>query len=82
MGYILIYVEKDVRKLSNISNINNFIRFIKLCAGRSGQLLNVSSLATEAGISHNTCNAWISYLSAGFVIQLSTGLTLTMQTSL
>ncbi len=69
-SYINTYVEKDVRQLSNISNSNNFIRFIRLCAGRCGQLLNVNSLASETGISYKTCNAWISYLAAGFVIQL------------
>ena len=69
-SYITTYVERDVRQLANISNINSFIRFIRLCAGRCGQLLNISSLATEAGISHNTCNAWISYLTTGFIIHL------------
>ena len=69
-SFLNTYVEKDVRQLSNIGNLNDYIRFMKLCAGRSGQLLNISSLATEAGIAYNTCKAWLSWLSAGYVIQM------------
>ncbi|MDP2423194.1 MAG: ATP-binding protein [Bacteroidales bacterium] len=69
-SYINTYVERDVRQLANIGNLNDFVRFIKLCAGRTGQLLNLSSLATEAGIAYNTCKSWLSWLSAGFVLQL------------
>lgn len=69
-SYLNTYVERDVRRLANIGNINDFIRFIQLCAGRCGQLLNVSSLATEAGIAYNTCKSWLSYLSTGYIIQL------------
>ena len=70
-SYLNTYVEKDVRQLSHIGNLNDFIRFIKLCAGRSGQLLNISSLATEAGIAYNTCKSWISWLQAGYIIYLT-----------
>ncbi len=69
-SYLNTYVERDVRQLANIGNTNDFARFIKLCAGRCGQLLNISSLASEAGIAYNTCKAWLSYLTAGYVIQL------------
>lgn len=69
-SYLNTYVERDVRQLANIGNLNDFIRFTQLCAGRSGQLLNISSLATEAGIAYNTCKSWLSYLSTGYIIQL------------
>lgn len=69
-SYLNTYVERDVRQLANIGNRNDFIRFTQLCAGRSGQLLNISSLATEAGIAYNTCKTWLSYLSTGYIIQL------------
>jgi predicted AAA+ superfamily ATPase len=69
-SYITTYVERDVRLLANIGRVNDFIRFIRLCAGRAGQLLNISSLANESGISYNTCKNWLSYLSAGYIIQL------------
>ncbi len=69
-SYVNTYVERDVRQLANIGNINDFTRFVQLCAGRCGQLLNISSLATEAGIAYNTCKNWLSYLSTGYIIQL------------
>ena len=69
-SYLNTYVERDVRQLANIGNTNDFTRFIRLCAGRCGQLLNVASLASEAGIAYNTCKSWLSYLTAGYVIHL------------
>ena len=44
-NYIQTYIEKDVRQLKNIINLNSFERFIKLCAARTGQLLNLNNLA-------------------------------------
>lgn len=69
-SYLNTYLERDVRQLANIGNRNDFVRFTQLCAGRSGQLLNISSLATEAGIAYNTCKTWLSYLTTGYIIQL------------
>jgi predicted AAA+ superfamily ATPase len=63
-------VERDVREVSNIGNLEIFQRFVRLCAGRSGQLLNLSSLANDCGISHTTARQWISILQAGFIIHL------------
>ena len=67
-AYIQTYVERDVRMMKNIGDINAFIRFVQLCAGRVGQLLNYSSLASDAGISPNTAKAWISILEASFIL--------------
>lgn len=69
-NYIRTYVERDVRMIKNISDLNLFQRFVKLCAGRTGQILNLSSLGNDCGITHNTAKAWISILEASFVIFL------------
>ena len=69
-SYLRTYVERDVRSIKNISNLSDFSRFLKLCAGRTGQLLNISSLATDAGISVNTAKTWISVLEQSFVVFL------------
>lgn len=69
-GYYQTYVERDVREISNIGNLEMFQRFVRLCAGRSGQLLNLSSLAGDCGISHTTARQWISILHAGFIVHL------------
>ena len=64
---IQTYVERDVRLLKNIADLNAFIRFTKLCAGRTGQLLNYNSLANDADISPNTVKAWLSVLEASYI---------------
>jgi uncharacterized protein len=67
-NYIRTYIERDVRQLKNITDLITFERFIRLCAGRTGQLLNKSNLATECGIDNKTVEAWLSVLEASFVI--------------
>lgn len=65
--YYQTYIERDVRALINITDLDQFERFVRLCAGRAGQLLNLSSLAGDCGISHTTARAWLSALKAGFI---------------
>lgn len=69
-NYYQTYLERDVRDLLNIGDIEAFGRFVRLCAGRCGQLLNLSSLASDAGISHTTAHRWLSALEASFVVFL------------
>ena len=66
-NYIRTYLERDVRLIKNIPDLNSFTLFVKLCAGRIGQLLNLSSLAIEAGISVNTAKSWLSILEASYI---------------
>lgn len=67
-AYVTAYVERDVRQLLNVQDLETFQRFVRLCAGRSGQILNLSSLATDCGITHNTAKAWISVLEASYLL--------------
>ena len=70
-SYIKTYIERDVRELKNISDLSVFHKFIRLCAGRTGQILNASELAIEAGISVLTVKSWISVLeTSGIIFQL------------
>lgn len=69
-SYIQTYIERDVRSIKNIGNLSLFQTFVKLCAGRSGQLLNMSSLGNELGVNHKTIGSWLSVLEASFVIHL------------
>ncbi|HNW50850.1 MAG TPA: ATP-binding protein [Prolixibacteraceae bacterium] len=66
--YLHTYVERDVRLLKNIGDLSKFISFIKLCAGRIGQLLNITSLANDCGIAVSTAQNWISVLEASYII--------------
>ncbi len=67
-SYIQTYVERDVRLIKNIGDINAFIQFTRLCAGRIGQLLNLTGLANDAGISPNTAKAWLSILESSYIL--------------
>lgn len=67
-NYFETYIERDLRQLTAIKDLSLFQRFIKLCAGRTAQLLNVSSLANDAGISHTTAGNWLSLLEASYII--------------
>ncbi|MDF3054801.1 MAG: putative ATPase [Gammaproteobacteria bacterium] len=69
-NYIQTYLEKDVRNITNIQNLIQFKRFIGLCAGRHGQLLDISQLANDCGIARQTVNEWLSILEASFIIYL------------
>lgn len=66
--YFETYVERDLRQLIAVKDLNLFQRFIQLCAGRIGQLLNVSSLADDAGVSHTTAGNWLSLLEASYIV--------------
>ncbi|OPZ97440.1 MAG: hypothetical protein BWY71_01617 [Planctomycetes bacterium ADurb.Bin412] len=69
-SYVQTYLERDVRNMLNIRDLGDFQRFLRLCAGRSGQLLNSSQLAADTGISTKTAQAWISVLEAGYLVFL------------
>jgi predicted AAA+ superfamily ATPase len=69
-SYIQTYLERDVRQIRNITDLNAFTHFLKLCAGRIGQLVNLSALGQEAGVNHTTAKAWISLLEASYVLFL------------
>jgi hypothetical protein len=69
-SYYHTYVERDVRELLAVGDLETFGRFIRLCAGRSGQLLNLSSLGSDAGITHTTARRWLSVLVTSGVVHL------------
>ena len=68
--YVTTYLERDVRQMVNVRDLSTFQRFVRLCAGRNGQLLNMSALANDCGISQNTAKAWLSVLEASYIVFL------------
>ena len=68
--YIRTYIEKDVRSLVNVGDLETFERFLSLCAGRTGQILNFSSIAMDCGIAVDTARRWISILKTSFIVFL------------
>lgn len=67
-NYFRTYVERDVRQLMEVRNQQVFETFIRLLAGRVGQLLNLSAMAGDVGVSSTTLKHWLSILEASFVI--------------
>jgi len=65
--YISTYIERDVRQVKNIGSLTNFQRFLKLLAGRTGQILNLSNLASDVGVNYKTIDSWISLLESTYI---------------
>ena len=68
--YIKTYIERDVRRLTQVADEDKFYTFITVCAAISGQLLNLSSLANDVGISVPTAKRWLSILKTSGIVYL------------
>lgn len=66
-NYVATYVERDVRQVLNVGDLATFQTFLALAAGRVGQLLNLSGLGADCGVSHPTAKSWLSVLETGFI---------------
>ncbi len=66
-AYATTYVERDVRAIANVGDLTTFQRFVELCAGRTAQLLNYSSLADDCAVSQPTAKKWLSILETGYL---------------
>ena len=69
-SYIATYLERDVRNLAHIGDFNQFERFLRLCATRTAQLLNLSEMAKDIGVSVPTAKRWLSILEASYQVYL------------
>lgn len=67
-GYITTYLERDIRQIRNITNMKLFQDFLGLCAGRTGQLLNITELSNDCGIGHTTAESWLSLLETSYIL--------------
>jgi uncharacterized protein len=67
-NYIETYLERDVRQIVNVESLASFQRFLKICAGRTAQLLNLSQIGADTGVSQPTVNKWLSVLEASHIV--------------
>jgi len=67
-SWIRTYVERDLREVIRVGDLDAFQRFLRLCAGRTGQVLNLTQLAADTGITQPTAKQWLSALRTGFVV--------------
>lgn len=69
-NYVQTYVERDVRQMINVRDLRAFQTFIRMCAARCGQLVNLSALGNDCGITYNTAKAWLSVLEASYIVHV------------
>ena len=67
-NYVATYVERDVRQILAVQDLSQFHRFVRMCAGRSGQLLNLAALGADCGISAVTAAKWLSVLETSYLM--------------
>lgn len=67
-NYIATYIERDVRQLIAVRDLTQFQRFVKMCAARSGQILNLAALGADCGLSASTAREWLSVLEASYLV--------------
>lgn len=68
--YLSTYIERDVRQITAINDLDRFTTFVQLCAGRTGQLLNMQAIGNECGVTHNTVKSWLAVLQASGILKL------------
>lgn len=66
--YVATYIQRDVRQVLAVGDLAAFTQFVRLCAGRTGQELNLSALGADAGVSHVTAKSWLSVLETSFLV--------------
>jgi predicted AAA+ superfamily ATPase len=69
-SYLDTYLTRDVRDISDIGDIRDFRRLIQMLAARVAQLLNMSEIARDLGVSVPTIKKWISVLEASYIVFL------------
>jgi predicted AAA+ superfamily ATPase len=68
--YVKTYIERDVRRLTQVADESSFMQFMSVCAAMTGQILNMASLARDVGISEPTAKRWLSILQTSGIVYL------------
>ena len=69
-SYLRTYIERDIRDLKIVKNEMKFLKFLRVLAGRTGQLLEYSSIANQVGVTIPTVKSWISILISSNMVFL------------
>lgn len=69
-NYYETYIERDLHKLIKVNDLSQFQHFIRICAGRTGNLVNLSAIASETGVAVGTVKSWITILEASYIVFL------------
>ena len=68
--YVSTYLERDVRRITAVTDLARFETFLRLCAGRTSQIVDLSAIGNECGISHHTVKSWLTVLQASGIAML------------
>lgn len=69
-SYITTYLERDIRNLKQVGDLGQYELFLRACAVRTGQILDLSAISREIGVSFTTAKRWLSLLETGYQILL------------
>ena len=69
-SYVQTYLQRDVRTLANVGDLSDFLKFIRVCAARTGQVLNLQDFCRDCDIQHTTAKRWLSVLENSGIIFL------------
>ncbi|OGT41682.1 MAG: ATPase [Gammaproteobacteria bacterium RIFCSPHIGHO2_12_FULL_37_34] len=69
-SYVQTYLQRDIRDLAHVGDIHTFLKFLRAAAARTGQLLNMSDMSRDCGVSPMTAKNWLSVLEASGIIYL------------
>jgi predicted AAA+ superfamily ATPase len=69
-GYYATYLERDIRELTAVHDLDRFDTFVRMCAARSGCVLNVSALSGDTGVSVTTARNWLTLLQTSGIAML------------
>lgn len=69
-NYYETYIERDLHKLIKVNDLSQFQHFVRICAGRAGNLVNLSAIANETGVAVGTVKSWIAVLEASYIVFL------------
>lgn len=61
-SYVQLYLREEIRAEALVRNLAGFTRFLPIAGLFHGQVLNVSSLARDAGVSRSTVNGYLEIL--------------------
>lgn len=67
-AYFETYIQRDVRQIQNIRDLDLFTNFVRLLAGRTGQILDFTSISNDTGVSVNTIKGWLTVLQVSHLI--------------
>lgn len=68
-SYVVTYLERDLRELSQVESLVDFRKVMKALALRSGNLINQSEIARDTNTSQPTVYRYISLLEVSFLAE-------------